>query len=170
MNWPHSQERARAQPIVSINDPVTNPNLDFTGPVATVEPVARKFVLPKAMSATVRGTAVPTPSAGLETLLRTMVPPTRQAVQISASSWLRALPRFRPDNLLEKSSTPWIAGLSDRSPFADSSLEWQPIGELHLTGSLSGGQPTNGGHHHQSRREPEVQPFPEEVGLSPSLP
>ena len=33
---------ARAQPIVSINDPVTNPNLDFTGPITTAEPIARK--------------------------------------------------------------------------------------------------------------------------------
>jgi arabinofuranan 3-O-arabinosyltransferase len=107
---------ARPQPIVSIHDPVTNPNLDFTGPIATVEPVARKFVLPKAMSATVSGVAVPTPSANLETLLKTLTPSTQQAVQISASSWLRALPKFRPDNLLEKSSTPWIAGLNDRSP------------------------------------------------------
>ena len=107
---------ARAQPMLSISDPVTNPNLDFTGPIATVEPAARKFVLPKAMSATVSGTAVPTPSARLEELLKTLTPPNHQAVQISASSWLRALPKFRPDNLLEKSSTPWIAGLSDRSP------------------------------------------------------
>ena len=107
---------ARAQPTLSISDPVTNPNLDFTGPITTVEPAARKFVLPKAMSATVSGTAVPTPSRRLEELLKTLTPPNQLAVQISASSWLRASPKFRPDNLLEKSSTPWIAGLSDRSP------------------------------------------------------
>lgn len=107
---------ARAQTVVSINDPVTNPNLDFTGPTATVQPVARKFVLPKTLSATFSGTAVATPSASLDQLLKAQSPPTHQAVQISASSWLRDLPRFRPDNLLEKPSTPWIAGLSDRSP------------------------------------------------------
>ena len=106
----------RAQPVLSINDPVTNPNLDFTGPVATVEPVARKFVLPTAISATVSGTAVPTPGTRLDQLLKVLATPTHQAVQISASSWLRDLPRFRPDNLLQKSSTPWIAGLSDPSP------------------------------------------------------
>ena len=39
---------ASAAPILSFNDPVTNPNLDFTGPIATVEPIARKFILPKA--------------------------------------------------------------------------------------------------------------------------
>jgi arabinofuranan 3-O-arabinosyltransferase len=107
---------ASAQPILSITDPITSPNLDFTGPIATVEPAARKFVLPKALSATIIGTAVPTPSTRLEGLLETLTGPAHQEVQISASSWLRALPKFRPDNLLEKSSTPWIAGLGDRSP------------------------------------------------------
>ena len=107
---------ARAAPILSFYDPVTNPNLDFTGAIGTVEPIARKFILPKAMSATISGTAVPTPGGSLQHLLTRLVSPPHQAVQISASSWLRALPRFRPDNLLMKSSTPWIAGLSDRSP------------------------------------------------------
>ena len=134
---------ARAQPIVSINDPVTNPNLDFNGPIATVEPVARKIVLPKAMSATISGTAVPTPGARLEELLKTLAPPTQQAVQISASSWLRALPKFRPDNLLEKSSTPWIAGLSDRSPSL--TLRWngnRSVNSISLGLSREASRPT----------------------------
>ena len=37
----------RPPAIVSISDPVTNPNLDFTGPIAAVEPAARRFLLPK---------------------------------------------------------------------------------------------------------------------------
>ena len=35
MNWRHSQSRLSAAPLLSFNDPVTNPNLDFTGPIAT---------------------------------------------------------------------------------------------------------------------------------------
>ena len=141
---------ASAAPLLSFNDPVTNPNLDFTGPIATPAPVARKFILPKAMSATFSGTAVPTPSGALQQLITSLSSPPDQAVQISASSWLRALPRFGPDNLLVKSSTPWIAGLSDTLSLADASLERQPIGEFDLARSLSTGQPANGGRRHQS--------------------
>ena len=134
---------ARAAPILSFNDPVTNPNLDFTGPIATAEPIARKFILPKAMSATFSGTAVATPSGALRQLLTGLSYPPGQEVQISASSWLRALPRFRPDNLLLKSSTPWIAGLSDRSPSL--TLRWngnRSVNSISLGLSRQASRPT----------------------------
>ena len=67
---------ASAAPLLSFNDPVTNPNLDFTGPIATPAPVARKFILPKAMSATISGTAVPTPSGALQQLITGLSSPT----------------------------------------------------------------------------------------------
>ncbi len=105
-----------AAPLLSFNDPVTNPNLDFTGPISSLQPIARKFILPKSMPATISGTAVPNPGDALQELLTKQMDPLRQTVQISASSWLRDLPRFAPDNLLANSATPWIAGFSDRAP------------------------------------------------------
>ena len=134
---------ARAAPVLSFNDPVTNPNLNFAGPIATVEPIARKFILPKAMSATISGTAVPTPSESLQQLLTRLVSTPHQAVQITASSWLRALPRFRPDNLLEKSSTPWIAGMNDPSPSL--TLRWsgnRSVNSISLGLSREASRPT----------------------------
>ena len=123
---------ARGPAILNLDDPVTNPNLNFTGPPTTAGPIARKFVLPKAMSPSITGTAVPVPGASLETLVSQVVSPPDQPVQISASSQLRDLPRFRPENLVEKSSLPWIAGLSDRDPSL--TLRWNGMRSV---GSIS---------------------------------
>jgi arabinofuranan 3-O-arabinosyltransferase len=134
---------ASAAPLLSFNDPVTNPNLDFTGPIATPAPVARKFILPKTMSATFSGTAVPSPSGALQQLITGLSSPPEQAVQISGSSWLRALPRFGPDNLVVKSSTPWIAGLSDKSPSL--TLRWngnRSVNSISLGLSRQASRPT----------------------------
>jgi arabinofuranan 3-O-arabinosyltransferase len=122
----------RDSPIVSFDDPVVNPDLNFTGPTTTEEPIARRFLLPKGMSATINGTAVPIPGASLDRLLSNLATPPHQLVQISASSELRALPRFRPENLLEKSSSPWIAGLSDPDPSL--TLRWNGVRSV---GSIS---------------------------------
>ena len=134
----------RNPPILSVNDPVTNPDLAFSGPTTSVEPFARRFLLPKAMSATISGTAVPNPGAPLEQLLSQVATPARQSVQISASSWLRSLPRFRPENLLETSSSPWVAGLNDRDPSL--TLHWKGIrsvGSISLGLSSQASRPTH---------------------------
>jgi arabinofuranan 3-O-arabinosyltransferase len=149
MQLPSDELRAfsgatRNSPVISFSDPVMNPNLDFTGPIAGEEPIARKFVLPRAMSATISGTVVPIPGVSLERLLSPLANPPHQALQISASSWLRALPRFRPENLLEKSSSPWIAGLSDRDPSL--TLRWdgvRSVGSIALGLSQQASRPTH---------------------------
>ncbi len=107
---------ARQSIMVNLNAPVTNPNLDFIDPTALREPIPRKVVLPQAISAVIDGTAVPTPGLALETLLSTLTVPAGQTVDISASSWLGGLPRFRPQNLVDRSTSPWIAGLGDSVP------------------------------------------------------
>jgi len=109
-------------PILSLYDPVDNPYLDFTGPVTPTPPIARKFTLPQSMAMAISGSAVPVPGPALEQLLTTTATPTAQEVQISASSWLRDLPRFRPENLVERSSLPWVAGLDDPHPSV--TLRW----------------------------------------------
>jgi arabinofuranan 3-O-arabinosyltransferase len=133
----------RRSPILSFDDPVSNPYLDFTGPATSVPPIARRFLLPRAMSATISGTAVPIPGASLERLLLQLATPPHQSLQISASSWLRGLPRFRPENLLEKSSSLWIAGLNDRDPSL--TLRWngtRPVGSISLGLSRQTSRPT----------------------------
>ena len=103
-------------PILSLSDPVDNPNLDFTGPTTPTPPIDRIFTLPKATILAISGTAVPVPGAALEQILSTTATPVDQDVQITASSWLRDLPRYRPENLVEVSHSPWIAGLDDPHP------------------------------------------------------
>ena len=144
---------ASAAPLLSFNDPVTNPNLDFTGPIATVEPVARKFILPKTMSATFSGTAVPTPSGSLQQLITTLSSPPHQGgsdlCQFLAAR-LTSLPAGQPVgeivNAVDRRAQRPIS-------LADSSLERQPIGEFDLTWSLSTGQPANRDRRHQSSRK-----------------
>jgi arabinofuranan 3-O-arabinosyltransferase len=133
MQLPRDEESAfsgaaRNSPIVSIDDPVTNPNLDFTGPISSGEPIARRILLPKTMSASISGLAVPVPGGSLERLLSQLATPPLQSLQISASSWIRALPRFRPENLLEKSAPPWVAGLGDKDPSV--TLRWNGMRQV----------------------------------------
>ena len=109
-------------PILSLYDPVDNPNLDFTGPVTPTEPIARKFELPKAMEMGISGTAVPVPGSALDQLLTQTATPANQSLQVSASSWLRDLPRYRPQNLVERTALPWIAGQDDPHPTV--TLRW----------------------------------------------
>ncbi len=118
--------------VVNVDDPVTNPNLDFTGPMAAEPPIARKFALPSALAATVTGSAVPVPGSSLESVLSQVATPSGKAINISASSWLRNLPRFRAENLVEASALPWIAGLDD--PHPSITLAWSGQREV---GSIS---------------------------------
>ena len=112
---------------------MTNPNLDFIDRTPLLEPVPRKVVLPRTISATISGTAVPTPGLPLETLLSFLTLRPSQVLDISASSWLGGLPRFRPENLVQRSSSPWIAGLGDPAP--QLTLHWsrsRSVGSISL--------------------------------------
>ena len=102
--------------ILNFADPVTNPNLDFDGPISNQPPITRRFALPKVTSTTISGTAVPNPGPELEALLSALTTSPEQSIQVSASSSLRDLPRFRAQNLVASSPLPWIAGLNDRDP------------------------------------------------------
>ena len=102
--------------ILNFGDPVANPNLDFVGPISNQPPITRRFALPKSISTTISGTAVPNPGPELEALLSALTTSPKQPIQISASSSLRDLPRFRAQNLIASSSLPWIAGLNDKDP------------------------------------------------------
>jgi len=120
-------------PLLSLSDPIDNPNLDFAGPTTPAEPIARKFELPKATTMSISGTAVPVPGTALEDLLATAAAPTDQRLQITASSWLRDLPRYRAENLVEAGTLPWIAGLGDSSPSL--TIRWngaRPVGSIDL--------------------------------------
>jgi arabinofuranan 3-O-arabinosyltransferase len=133
----------RNLPVVSLYDPVTNPNLDFSGPVTEPPPMDRRFVLPRSMSASVTGVAVPNPGAQLEGLLAQVAEPSHQPLQVSASSWLRSLPRFRPPNLLQGTTSPWIAGQDDRDPSL--TLRWsgvRSIGSIVLRTTPQASRPT----------------------------
>ncbi len=122
---------------------MTNPNLDFIDPTTLREPIPRKVVLPQAIDAAITGTAVPTPGLALETLLSSIDRPAGQTVRITASSWLGGLPRFRPQNIIERSSTPWIAGLGDTDPSV--TLSWtglRAVGAISLGLSPEASRPT----------------------------
>ncbi len=119
-------------PILDLDDPITNPNLDFTGPTTIAEPIPRKFALPQSLSATITGVAEPVPGPALENLLSTVATPPDQSLQVTASSWLRDLPRFRPENAVESSSSPWIAGIDDPDPSL--TLQWNGVRSV---GSIS---------------------------------
>jgi arabinofuranan 3-O-arabinosyltransferase len=134
---------SRNLPVLSLYDPVANPNLNFAGSVTAGQPMARKFVLPKAMTASLDGTAVPNPGAPLDRLLTQVADPVGQTLNVTASSWLRDLPRFRAENLVEARSSPWIAGLSDRDPSL--TLRWagvRTISSLSIGVSYQASRPT----------------------------
>jgi arabinofuranan 3-O-arabinosyltransferase len=129
--------------MVNIDAPVTNPNLDFIDPTSLVAPIPRKFDLPRATSMTIAGTAVPTPGVPLDNLISFLEASSHEAVQITASSWLGDLPRFRPENLVQRSSSPWIAGTGDSVPTL--TLHWngaRPVGSIVLGLSSAASRPT----------------------------
>ncbi len=108
----------RSDPVLNLSSPISNPNLNLSLPNGsdTPEPETTRVILPKAMSAAITGTAVPTPGQGLEEVIHFIGTPTTQKLSIGASTWLGSLPRFRPANLIQESTAPWIAGLGDRDP------------------------------------------------------
>ena len=148
MQLPSDELRAFAGPVqrktvVSLAEPIVNPNLDL-GDLANLEgPIPRTFLLPRAMDATVSGTAMPVPGPALDRVLAFAEPLSAQALQVTASSWLGDLPRFRPENLVEKSTSPWIAGINDTEPSL--TLQWaevRPVGAITLGFASTASRPT----------------------------
>ena len=78
--------------------------------------MSRTFVIPKKMATNITGYAVPVPGPALESLLEFLTPTVSAVQQVSASSWLGYLPRFRAENLLDNAGLPWIAALGDSRP------------------------------------------------------
>jgi arabinofuranan 3-O-arabinosyltransferase len=132
--------------------PAANANLtlgiDFLDNVDT--DAIRRFQIPKAMTATISGTVVPVSSPGLEQVIEKTLKTSAAASSgvastftISASSWLGDLPRFRPDNLVDGSASPWIAGIGDSH--ASLELRWKGkrrVGSLLLRPSAGAAVPT----------------------------
>ena len=125
-----------------LSSPENNPNIDL-GQSEDLDPdMARLVTLPKAMRAQLSGTVTPQPGPALEGIIE-QVAPSPGPILVSASSWLGSLPQFRPENLVERSSTPWIAGLGDPAPSV--SVAWgKPVlvSSLELTLAPDASPPT----------------------------
>jgi arabinofuranan 3-O-arabinosyltransferase len=132
----------RQTPEVVLTSTQTDPNIDL-GQSANLDPdMARLVTLPKAMQAQVSGTVTPQPGPALEGIIE-QVAPSPGPIVVSASSWLGNLPQFRPQNLVERSPTPWIAGLGDPDPSVG--LAWASpvvVSSLELTLSPEASPPT----------------------------
>jgi arabinofuranan 3-O-arabinosyltransferase len=133
----------RNSPAIAFERPLENTNLSL-GFSQTDDPaMARRFTIPKAMTARLSGYAVPTPSATLEQFLEYLAPAPATSLHVTASSWLGYLPRFRPDNLVSDSSSPWIANYGDATPSLE--LSWgrtRTIDSISLTLSSQASRPT----------------------------
>lgn len=122
---------SRSPAIVSFSEPVENAALNIPDTTTSVQPIARKFVLPKAMNAVVTGTAVPAPGKPLETLLGYVGAPVGEPITVTADSQLGDLPNFQPENLVSGNAGPWVAGLGDPNPSV--TLTWfgaRPVGSI----------------------------------------
>jgi arabinofuranan 3-O-arabinosyltransferase len=134
---------SRGNTVVSLDGPIANPNLDLGDPANLTGPLPRTFVLPRAMDATVLGTAMPAPGPALDRAISFASPTADQTLQVTASSWLGELPRFRPQNLVEKATSPWIAGINDDEPTLV--LQWgevRPVGAITLGFAAKASRPT----------------------------
>ena len=127
----------REPPEVVLNSTQTDPNISL-GPSSDLDPdMARLVTLPKATSAQVSGTVTPQPGPALDGIIGQVAPPTGP-ILVSASSWLGGLPQFQPQNVVERSLTPWIAGLGDTAPSLD--LAWgTPVNVTSLELTLARG-------------------------------
>ena len=129
--------------VVSLDEPIVNPNLDLGDPANLEGPIPRTFDLPRAMDATVLGTVQPVPGPALDQVLSFADAPADQSLRITASSVLGDLPRFGPQNLVDRSSSPWIAGLDDTDPSL--TMQWgevRPVGSITLGFSSKASRPT----------------------------
>ncbi len=124
---------AAEAPVVDLNRPIPNQNLSL-GLLSTDDPdMSRVFALPKAGTYTAFGTAVPQPGRSLDDLIGLLTAQRRGSLAVTASSTLGDLPRFRAENLINKSNRPWIADIGDRRPSL--SLTWgiqQPVDSVSL--------------------------------------
>ena len=129
--------------VVAMNRPITNANLDL-GLTSTDDPgMDREFKLPKSEVVSANGSAVPLPSAFLNTLIQTIDPVPAGGLQVTASSTLGGLPRSAAENLADGSSLPWIAEVGDHTPSID--LSWQgsrPVDSIRLALSSVAARPT----------------------------
>ena len=133
----------RNPPILVFNRQMPNANLSLGSPITDDSAMARTFHLPTSMATAVTGYAVPMPGPQLESLLQFLTPATSKDQQISASSWLGDLPRFRAENLLVSGDSPWIAGLGDLHPSV--TLTWNglhTIDSIVLTPTRQASRPT----------------------------
>ena len=130
-------------PVIVFDRPIPNVNLSL-GYSQTDDPaMARQFTIPKAMTASVSGYAVPLPSATLEQLLEFLAHVPATSLKVTASSWLGDLPRFRAGNLVSDSTRPWLAGEGDTNPSLR--LSWsrpRTIDSISLTLSAQASRPT----------------------------
>jgi len=148
MQIPHDESAAysgpqRNPPIVVLNRPLPNTNITLGSSVTDDPNMARTFVLPKPMATGISGFAVPVPGPDLEALLNFLTPASSTLQQVTASSWLGDLPRFRPENLFDNSGSPWIAGLGD--PHPSLVISWngtQTIDSITLTPTSEASRPT----------------------------
>ena len=134
----------RNEPVAVFSRPFVNSNLAL-GAVPTDDPdMARIFDLPKTMAAGVSGYAVASPyGPALEQTIEELTPQTPTAIQATASSWLGNLPRFRPQNLVDGSASPWIAEQGDKNPSVG--LSWNRrsvVGAIFLRLSPQASRPT----------------------------
>ncbi len=133
----------RNPPVIALSRSVPNANLALGSALSDDPDMSRTFTLPKAMATDVSGYAVPVPSPALEALLAFFTPPSALNPQLTASSWLGDLPRFRPQNLVGTPRTPWIAGLGDPHPSV--TLTWngsQTVDAVALTLTPDTSRPT----------------------------
>jgi arabinofuranan 3-O-arabinosyltransferase len=133
----------RNPPVIVFSRPETNPNLTL-GFSETDDPfMARTFAIPRAMTVGITGEVEPVPGPALLNLIDQRAPPPSSTPQLTATSWLGDLPRFQPENLVENSGLPWIAGLGDKKPTV--TVTWsQPreVGSLWLKLSSQASRPT----------------------------
>jgi len=111
----------------------------LSGDGGTGQVLARTFQAPSAQRVSVTAAAVATPGAALDRLISRLVPASRSAFQVTASSTWDSLPRYGPDNLFSPTSAaPWIAGSADPDPLLH--VTWQgmrTISELVLSPASS---------------------------------
>ena len=121
--------------VVNFSRPLANANLKLGSNDASLDPnMAREFTLPAKLVTSVSGTALPKAGPKLSAMLQFLAPVPKNGLTVSASSWLGSLPRFRPQNLVDGSTTPWIADKNDKNPTLK--LTWNTPTTVHAIALL----------------------------------
>ncbi len=103
--------------VVVFNRQVQNANIQLGQNNTAADPdMARDFALNHSMDAVVLGSVVPATGPKLNALLNTLAPVPASGLTVVASSTLGNLPRFRPENVVDGASLPWIASTGDSNP------------------------------------------------------